>query len=76
MHTTREQARKTKPKAVALAAACSAVVGAGLTKIGDDYAVKVNLREPTQDAASLPAAIDGVPVVYEVVGVIRPHWLS
>lgn len=76
MQTTLEQARKSKPKAVALASACASVsvVGAGLTKIGDSYAVKVNLRDcvgsPDQLTAQeqLPRSVDGVKVVYEVVG--------
>ena len=44
------------------------VVGAGLCKIGGSYAVKVNLREPSASVAGLPARIDGVQVIYEVVG--------
>ncbi|WP_038206455.1 hypothetical protein [Xenophilus azovorans] len=68
MQTTMEQARKAKPKAVAAASACSPVVGAGLCKIGGSYAVKVNLREPSASVAGLPARIDGVQVIYEVVG--------
>lgn len=68
MQTTLEQARQTKAKAVTAASACAAVVGVGLTRIGDSYAVKVNLRERTASVAELPDCIDGVRVVYEVVG--------
>lgn len=74
MPITLEQARKTKPKALALASACASVsvVGAGLTKIGDSYAVKVNLGSCAVSAEKLPdelpATVDGVKVVYEVVG--------
>lgn len=74
MQTTLEQARKSKSKAIALVSACAAVsvVGVGLTKIGDSYAVKVNLGEctmpPEQLPEQLPTSVDGVKVVYEVVG--------
>lgn len=72
-----EQARKTKPKVQAAASACSAaVVGVGLTRIGDSYAVKVNLRERSVAAAGLPERVDGVQVVYEVVGQISPNGLQ
>lgn len=70
MSISLEQARKTKTKAKAAAAACAPVVGVGLTRIGDSYAVKVNLRERAMASADLPERIDGVQVVYEVVGAV------
>lgn len=42
----------------------------GLTKVGADYAVKVNLSEPT-DTTVLPQALDGVAVVYDMVGKVQ-----
>ena len=42
----------------------------GLTKVGEDYAIKVNLTDPT-DVSALPQCVDGVAVVYEVVGKIQ-----
>jgi hypothetical protein len=69
MTTSIEQARLAKSKARTAAEAYAGVVGVGLTKIGDSYAIKVNLcREPVQE--DLPHSIDGVPIVYEVVGTI------
>jgi len=47
------------------------IVGVGITKIDDDYAVRVNLRQPIEPDTSVPEAIDGVPVQVEVVGEIR-----
>lgn len=62
-----DQARRVKPKAGEAARRCGTVTGVGITKVGDSYAVKVNLCEPVPKA-SLPEAIDGVTVVYEVLG--------
>ena len=69
MVTSIEQARLVKSKARTAAEAYASVVGVGLTKIGDSYAIKVNLcHKPAQE--TLPNSIDGVPIVYEIVGTI------
>lgn len=70
MATSIEEARRAKPKATQAAKDCAAVVGVGLAKIGSSYVVKVNLREAAPATASLPAIIDGVRIIYEVVGPI------
>jgi len=44
------------------------VVGVGITKMGEDYALKVNLRAPLQAGVSVPERIGDVPVCVEVVG--------
>jgi len=46
-----------------------AVNGVGVAPFEDGFAVKVNLSEPADDLA-LPTSIEGVPVVWEVVGEI------
>lgn len=66
-----EQARAAKDKAKAALAHIPGVVGIGLTKVGDDYALKVNLREKPPAGATVPQSIAGVPVTVEVVGTIR-----
>jgi hypothetical protein len=66
-----DAARRAKVKARAAAAQLAPVTGAGITRVNGVYAVKINL-EGTEPAA-LPRTIDGVPVVYEVTGVIRPR---
>lgn len=71
MATSIEQARRVKPKATEAVKSCAAVVGVGLTKIDGSYAIKVNLREEAPPAAALPATIDGVRVLYEVIGPIE-----
>ena len=68
MAITLEQARAAKESAKALLAALPGVVGVGITKIGDDYAVKVNLRAPLPTGVSAPERIGDVPVCVEVVG--------
>lgn len=46
------------------------VSGLGITQVGDDYAVKVNLASTPPPGVALPHEVDGVPVVFEVVGPI------
>lgn len=46
------------------------VVGVGVTKTRSGYALKVNVGRAPK--GGLPSEIDGVPVVFEVVGAIRP----
>jgi len=49
------------------------IVGVGITRHDGDYAVKVNLSEPLHSDARLPSALDGVRLVVEVVGSIKPR---
>jgi hypothetical protein len=68
MAYTLEDARTAKEKARGL---FPSDAGLGITKIGSDYAVKVNLSSPVSDLDNLPTSIDGVPVQVEVVGQIK-----
>jgi hypothetical protein len=63
-----EQARAAKESAKVLLAALPGVVGVGITKVGEDYALKVNLRAPLPAGMSAPERIGDVPVKIEVVG--------
>jgi hypothetical protein len=65
---TVDQARAAKAKAAELLADLP-VVGIGITRIGDGYALKVNLRESVAENL-LPTEVDGVPIKTEVVGEI------
>lgn len=65
MPSSIEDARRAKSQVMTAVGDDVPVVGVGLTKIGADHAVKVNLAEPRE---GLPDRLDGVPVVYEVVG--------
>jgi hypothetical protein len=65
-----EAARAAKERVRLALSEVPQVVGIGLTLRGDSYAVKVNLAQPaTHD---LPFSIDGIDIVYEVVGRILP----
>jgi hypothetical protein len=65
-----EQARAAKESAKALLADLPGVVGIGITKVGEDYALKVNLRAPLPAGVTAPERIGDVPVRVEVVGTI------
>lgn len=71
MPITIDQARAAKEHAKAALALVPGVVGIGLTRVGDDYALKVNLRAALPEGMDLPATIAGVPLQVEVVGSIR-----
>ena len=66
--STLEEARQAKARARAVFAPLGAVVGIGITRIGDGYGLKVNLRSNPPADTLLPAEVDGVPVRVEVVG--------
>ena len=67
---TIEAARAAKEEGKRLLAGRADVVGIGVTRHGNGYAVKVNLADAA-DSATLPQAVNGVPVIVEVVGKIR-----
>lgn len=68
MATSLQQARAAKESAKALLADLPGVVGVGITKVGADYALKVNLRAPLPAGTVVPERIGDVPVRVEVVG--------
>jgi hypothetical protein len=74
MSVSIEQARVAKGKVKDLFSASPslqrALAGVGIGRIGDDYAVKVNLSQPLENAG-LPDSLDGVPIELEVIGKIH-----
>jgi hypothetical protein len=68
---TLEKARAAKELALQRFRAIGKVVGVGITRVGGEYAIKVNLSEPVGPETELPAEIDGVRVRVEVTGPIR-----
>ncbi len=68
---TLEAARAAKPAAQEVFTAFGEVVGVGITRIGEGYGVKVNLRAAPAPGVALPTEVEGVSVRVEVVGVIR-----
>lgn len=67
---TIESARAAKEEAKRRLAGRTDIVGIGVTRHGKGYAVKVNLGNAV-DTATLPQTVNGVPVIFEVVGGIR-----
>ncbi len=45
-------------------------VAIGITRIGDDYGLKINLQVAPPDSVVLPKDVDGVPIRFEVTGPI------
>jgi hypothetical protein len=68
---TRAAARAAKSALVETLGADPGVVGIGLARRESDYVVKVDLAD-ADAAGRVPGDVDGVRVVTEVVGVIRP----
>ena len=68
---TLDEARAAKGRAMEVFGKLAEVVGVGVTRVGEGYGVKVNLREQPGRGVQLPAAVAGVPVRVEVVGAIR-----
>jgi hypothetical protein len=68
---TRAAARAAKSALVETLGADPGVVGIGLARRQSDYVVKVDLADAAA-AGRVPGDVDGVRVVTEVVGAIRP----
>jgi len=68
---TLERAQAAKLTALRLLETVGNVVGVGITRLGGEYAVKVNLSGPVAPGIEVPTEIDGVPVRVEVTGAIR-----
>jgi hypothetical protein len=66
---TLDEARAAKSEAATVFGSLADVVGVGITRIGEGYGLKINLREKV--AAALPTEIAGVPIQVEVVGRIE-----
>lgn len=63
--------RSAKEKARRRVAAKAEVVGAGIikAKTGSGFAIKVNVKH--RPSGAIPAEVEGIPIVVEVVGTIR-----
>jgi hypothetical protein len=69
--TARAAARAAKTSLTASLADQPGIVGIGLALGDRGYVLKVNLADAGA-AVRVPADVDGVPVVTEVVGAVRP----
>jgi hypothetical protein len=68
---TLAKARAAKPAANEVFSHLAEVVGVGITTIGTDYGLKINLRSNPAPGTPLPTEVNGVPVKIEIVGAIR-----
>jgi hypothetical protein len=69
--STLDRARAAKARAHEVFSKLADVVGVGITTIGSEYGLKVNLSSPPLSSKTLPSEVDGVPVRVEVVGELR-----
>jgi hypothetical protein len=68
---TQERARASKDHLNQVLREFDEVNGIGICKTGTGWALKVLLKRPITDGIT-PAKVNGVPVVYDVVGEITP----
>ena len=68
---TLQKAQAAKKVALRLFETLDSVVGVGITRLGGQYAVKVNLSAPVAPGIEFPTEINGFPVRVEVTGSIR-----
>jgi hypothetical protein len=66
-----DHARKAKEALARSVGARDEVNGVGITRHGDGYGVRVNVREDAPDDLDLPSEVDGVPVEVVRVGPVR-----
>lgn len=66
-----EEARAAKARALETFGCLAAVVGVGITRVGEGYGLKVNLAEPPAGDVTLPAHVDGVPIRVEITGPVK-----
>jgi hypothetical protein len=69
--TDRAAARAARSVLAARLSADPGVVGIGLARGDHGYVVKVDLAD-AGTASRVPGDVDGVPVVTDVIGVVRP----
>ncbi len=65
-----DRARAAKARAHAVFSKLGNVVGVGITTIGSEFGLKINLASAPK-SRKLPTEVDGVPVRVEIVGRIR-----
>ena len=66
-----DKARAVKGRVLAVFEPLAEVAGVGITRIGDGYGVKVNLRKQPIAAVTLPESFEGVPIRIEVIGTVK-----
>lgn len=70
VHVSLDEARAAKAPALEQFRKLVDVVGVGITRVRNDYAVKINVRKLPAHGIKLPTHIGRVPVRIEVIGSI------
>lgn len=70
---TLDMARHAKAPAARALGKTTGVGGIGVTHHDGHYALKVNLAQGPKNFGALPRQIEGVPVVYEIIGAVVPR---
>lgn len=70
---TVEQARRAKVQVGHMVRHIPEVNGIGITRLGNGWAVRVNLVSKPSDTSKLPVAVDGVPIQTKIVGRAKIH---
>jgi hypothetical protein len=73
-NVTLERARAAKGPVLEQFRRLGDVVGVGITRIRNGYAVKVNLSTPLAPGVVAPTEVAGVPVRVEVTGSLSPRF--
>ena len=71
MSPTLEQARAAKKRLRGELTTSLEVIAIGIEKLPAGFGLKVNLRRKPRDDEQMPLSYDGVPIRYEVIGVLR-----
>ncbi len=66
-----EAVRRAKKRFASAMPADVEVVGVGIGVSGTVPALKVNLKSKPADESRLPKTIEGVPVIYDVIGKVK-----
>lgn len=71
-----ETAKKVKLKVRSLLPKDLEICGIGITRKGEDYAVKINVSSRPRDPSSVPDRVEGVPIVLDIVAPIHKQAIK
>lgn len=63
-----QKARDAKAETLRIFTGLAGSAAVGITRIGDQYGLKVNLARPLAESVSPPSSVNGVPLRIEVTG--------
>jgi hypothetical protein len=68
---TLDPARAAKAEALKVFKGIADVAGIGVTRVGEGYGVKINLRDSPPHGTDVPSSVGGVPIRVTVIGHLR-----